>query len=569
MKGWLSRYWPAALSGLLLVLAYPGVEIPGLKWVALLPLIYSLNRVKNYRQAYLATFITSCIFIGYVWSWYYSTLPLTWTGLQNQKLGLVLVTFVWIIVFGFMALVFAWVGPIYVRLKKGNWSDPLVLGLIWTGFEIVRNYTFSIYSWGNYAHFGQFYSFGSLGYALNNNKLLIALSSLGGVYLLTFIVVLINGLIYKCLKFEKDEPTGIKLKPSLVTAGIFVLLLLCGYGITKLNQTTPTRTIKYGGLQANFDPSAKLDLKYFQEVNQKYYLGVQYLVQSQKPDLVILPEDSRFLTGLNAVDRSKLTNYLGPLLADPNRVIILTNRTETDTRPFNTTYSITQSQGIVDTYQKNFLVPLGENIPFHLEKIFGLIAGDAKWFKEYKSNRVYQAGSEVKPLNTPLGLIASLSCSEIYATDIIGPMVKKGGQLIVTPTNDAIFHGSPTLLAQNEAVSKVRAAETNRYLIQVVNGGYSFTVNNQGQVVNKINRIEPAYLVGEVPLLSGKTPYVRFGNWPAWLSVIIISILLLLSFIGMRKKKPKGKKPAPAAPAKQEDSKPKRPKPPQKPMQMG
>lgn len=527
-----NRYGLPVLSGLLLIAGYPGhFGLPGVKWVALVPLIWHLNRLKGrgYAQAYKSTLVTSLIFIGYVWSWYYHTLPLDWSGLKGPAAGFFMVTLVWLVVIGFMAPVFALAGLVYRRLRNGGWSDPLVFAAAWAGFEMIRNFTFSIYAWGRGARIGEFYSFGALGYGLHNNRFLILLASLGGVYLLSFIAAFVNAYIAQHL----DLPALRRMRLPLPRRALAFLLAivaglsLLGLASAQLNGKQVRRTIKYGALQANFPPEPKPDKEYFQRINQQYYEGIEYLVKNQKPDLIILPEDSRFLYQAQAVDNFQLRWYLSGFLPK-GTTMILTNRVNTNGLPLNVTYAVSQDEGLIGAYQKNFVVPFGESIPWHLEQLFGVFARKSQWWQDYKLYRTYQSGNRAHPLGTPLGQIASLSCSEIYSTGIIGKMVSQGAELIVTPSNQAIFHGSRPLLAQSEAASKVRAAETNRYLIQVVNTGHSFVVDNRGRTIQKRPTLEPGYLNGEVPMLQGKTLFVLLGNWPAWLSVGALAALALI-----------------------------------------
>lgn len=526
-----NRYGLPVLSGLMLIAGYPGhFGVPGIKWVALVPLIWHLNHLnkRDRAQAFKSTLITSLIFIGYVWSWYYNTLPLDWNGLTNPLAGFLMVTLVWVVVIGFMAPVFSLAGLAYHRTRTSSWRDPLIFAAAWTGFEMIRNFTFSIYAWGHGARIGEFYSFGALGYGLHNNRYLLLLASLGGVYLLSFLVAFVNAYLAqhlepaKLLRWRLPFPR----RHLAILLAIIVVLSLLGIATARLNGKPVRRTIKFGAMQANFPSEPKPDKEYFQRINQQYYEGVDYLIKNNNPDLVILPEDSRFLYQAQAVSNFQLRWYLSGFLPK-GTTMILTNRTNTTGLPLNVTYAVTQDEGIIGSYQKNFVVPFGESIPWHLEQLFGLFAQRSPWWQNYKLYRTYQSGNRAHPLQTPLGKIASFSCSEIYATGIIGKMINQGGELIVTPASEAIFRGAPALLNQNEAASKVRAAETNRYLIEVVNSGHSLVIDNRGKTIQKLNTLKPGYLTGEVPMLTGKTPFVRFGNWPAWLSLGALGVIML------------------------------------------
>ena len=102
------------------------------------------------------------------------------------------------------------------------------------------------------------------------------------------------------------------------------------------------------------------------------------------------------------------------------------------------------------------------------------------------------------------------------------------GDVLINPTNGASYTWT-ILQTQQVASSRLRAAETGRWVVQASPTGFSAFVSPDGGVFDRTDVSEQAVITRDVPLRSGVTWYSSTGDWP-WrllpLLVLIGSIVL-------------------------------------------
>jgi apolipoprotein N-acyltransferase len=84
--------------------------------------------------------------------------------------------------------------------------------------------------------------------------------------------------------------------------------------------------------------------------------------------------------------------------------------------------------------------------------------------------------------------------------------------LMVNVTNDAWFGHSPARY-QHLQISRMRAAESGRYLLRAGNDGVSAIIGPRGELAGLAPEYQPAVLRGTVVPRAGLSPYTRVGNW--------------------------------------------------------
>jgi apolipoprotein N-acyltransferase len=91
-------------------------------------------------------------------------------------------------------------------------------------------------------------------------------------------------------------------------------------------------------------------------------------------------------------------------------------------------------------------------------------------------------------------------------------------------TNFAWFSGSYAP-AQHLQVAQMRALETARWFVQVSNTGMTAIVDAKGIVRQELPQDQAGILDGRVQLLTGRTPFMIFGNWPLLLAASLAAIM--------------------------------------------
>lgn len=193
---------------------------------------------------------------------------------------------------------------------------------------------------------------------------------------------------------------------------------------------------------------------------------------------------------------------------------------------YNAAFSIARSQ-VIDRYYKSILVPFGESFPLMnyvapvydaIFRLFGL-----------PPQRGRTAGTDIRPLQTPIGLVGTYICYESIFPRISRQMVREGAQVLLNISNDAWF-GKGQGAEQHFLMGSMRAIETRRYILRSGIDGITAVVNPLGEVTQKLERGIPSSLVGAYALRSDRTLYVQFGDY---LLAGLLIYLAIVSAIGL------------------------------------
>jgi len=101
--------------------------------------------------------------------------------------------------------------------------------------------------------------------------------------------------------------------------------------------------------------------------------------------------------------------------------------------------------------------------------------------------------------------------------------------LLINISNDAWF-GDSLAPHQHLEMARMRARETERYVLRSTNTGISAIIDADGQIVAQSPQFEMATVTHTIQPRSGATLYVTLGNWP----VILLATALLLLVVVWR-----------------------------------
>jgi apolipoprotein N-acyltransferase len=146
---------------------------------------------------------------------------------------------------------------------------------------------------------------------------------------------------------------------------------------------------------------------------------------------------------------------------------------------------------------------------------------------------------------TPLG---DVICFEVAYDGLVQSSVRAGAQLLVVQTNNATFgHTSETY--QQLAMSRLRAIETGRTVLQVSTTGASAIIDPSGDVVAASGALfRPAILDARVDLETAQTNAVRWGTVPEWVLAGLAAAAALASIalsVSARRRDPDTSDPTP------------------------
>jgi apolipoprotein N-acyltransferase len=119
-------------------------------------------------------------------------------------------------------------------------------------------------------------------------------------------------------------------------------------------------------------------------------------------------------------------------------------------------------------------------------------------------------------------------CYEAIFPDEIRRFAANGAELLINLSNDGWF-GRSAAPAQHLMMARVRAIESRRWLLRDTNNGFTVSVDPYGRIVASLPTDIRGELEAPYDFCSDMTPYVRFGDWLCWLSVIAVICILVLS----------------------------------------
>ena len=130
--------------------------------------------------------------------------------------------------------------------------------------------------------------------------------------------------------------------------------------------------------------------------------------------------------------------------------------------------------------------------------------------------------------------LADSICFDIAYDDGIYAQVKAGAEMLTVQTSNASFIFTDQI-DQQFAITRLRAIETGRWLAVASTNGISGVIRPDGSVAAEAEPRPPSVLVEEVTLMSGLTPAVRLGAWPARVFILATCLGLLLGLVTYRR----------------------------------
>lgn len=475
-----------AVSGVGVALAFPDFNAFPLAWIALTPYLWFLVSRPGTGSVLVGHLLFGVFYFGVIFYWIPGVLT-QYGGLPQPIaiLALVVMTLVLTGVFLPFPLLIRWLA---VRSVPGA---LLVAPGLWTALELARNwFPFGGFPWA------------SLGYSQADYAWMIQVADLGSVYLVSFLVVLVNAGIV--LMFRREAF-------SLV-AGIVVVFLLANlYGLYRWNFWTPrdTASVTVGVAQGNIELMAGMEHyaeRYFKVLPRLFDRAV-----AEGARWVIFPEaqnpyryEHDFYFRQFWEGRTRLSNSA-----------LLFNSTHgSEDGYFNAAYLLTPDGRVSYRYDKIHLVPFGEYLP--LEWLWGATESLVAEVSHFTPGRTMEIGRLDE-----FGF-ATLICYEAIFPELGREAALKGAEFLVNITNDGWF-GPTAAPAQHLQAARVRAIETRRPLLRAANTGYSAIIDPWGRLEQRTHLMTEALLVTEVKGSASPTLFLSFGFLPVGL-VIIVSL---------------------------------------------
>jgi apolipoprotein N-acyltransferase len=493
----LSRIVLSILSGLLFAFAFPGVGIGALAFVALAPLLIALVHSKSAWQAFLYGWIamTTAWLVMVPWvvrvMSHYGGLPYLTGVLLYIAMAL------------FLGLYGGLFGFVVSRFRLGERFLPwLLVPLAWAAIEYGRTFLLTGFPWNLVAT------------ALIDFTSLVQLDRFAGPYFLGTLVVLPSAVI-AWLITQRHVPSIARV---LVLGSLGILVLVWwGTGLVAsklILRPSPSTTMTAALLQPNISQEMRWDEDNVLTLYRRM-IALTEEAAAHGANIVIWPESTVPLSytetpyyreSIEALTQRKgIDIILGSVATDPAKPRHL----------WNSAFLVHEGR-TVGHYDKMRLVPFGEYVPLRRVLFFAE--------KLVRAVGEFEFGTNDQPLQGKL-LYGPAICYEVVYPQITRTQVHHGAEVIVTITNDAWYDGT-SAPAQHLWQARMRAVETDRYVLRAGTTGISAFIDPAGKLLQSIPMGKEGIIYAKFQARTSVTPYVRFGDWFAWTSVIVVLIAL-------------------------------------------
>lgn len=510
------------LPGFFLYAAFPPVmEIMDVLF-ALAPLIY-LSRLGDVRKSTVAWAQSGILFWVATLSW----MP----AIMKNGGPWPLVLLGWFALSAYCTLYFAAYGYLsaaYWRWVRSSTSESCLLRLfgilivepvLWCGLELIRS------------RFGGGFAWNQLGVVPANSGF-GAPAAIGGVYLLSAIVILINGSIAGIV--ERMIRRGkISRWRSLETILVFAVVFAAYKSSVLWTAHADSASLKVALVQRNF-PCC------FKSADENPWVAYSNLVVNvgfMKPDLVVLPESAMSEFGLIESQRAERFAARLRRLTGAKAVVAGGTRAEGRKGPIFNSAAIYESKRR-EIYDKVHLVPFGEYIPGDktLTWLQNLAPVGSCWPGEPSLLHLHLAPT---PTSTPTAIpFATAICYEDTDSALVREFAAKGARFLCFITNDSWFSYSNEALAHAWQAT-ARAIETGLTVVRVGNSGVTGTITPDGKWT-RLNDADGKALVDKAGVMMDRiclstptpTPYTSIGDYPlAILFTLLIVAMILVKYL--------------------------------------
>jgi apolipoprotein N-acyltransferase len=478
--------WASLVAGAVPLLAFPAPDLSVLAWFALVPGLLLIRRAPSAREAAVR---------GWWLGSGYLVAAMYWLAPEIGP-GLLLVA----AVFGVLLTPFglaAWAllrPPLTASRALGA---LIVVPSCWLLAEWLRSWQALGGPWA------------VLGASQWRHPAVLALASVGGVWLVSFVLVASNVAIVVAV----TSPRWTARAAAAIVAAAVVAAGPLTFALSGPAPVTGAATIAL--VQPGVVDSPKLRVDASQRLTTN--LVRRRSAIGATPDLIVWGESS-VAYHLDS-DRSLLRSIEKISAIDDTQILV--NQDSEHDGSKSKVAVLVGPGGIAGTYTKTRLVPFGEYIPFR---------SALSWLTDISKaapvNMVPGTGAHVLQVTEPGGeplTIGPLICFESAFPDMSRVDTDHGAQVIVYQTSDPTFQGT-WALAQHAALDAVRAAETGRPVVQAALTGDSDAFDPRGRQLAWLNQTQRGVITVKLslPATTYRTIYDQLGDYVPWTATGVV-----------------------------------------------
>ncbi|MGW1900798.1 apolipoprotein N-acyltransferase [Streptomyces hirsutus] len=481
---WLVSPWRrsavAAVAGALPVLAFPAPSLWWFAYVALVPWIALVRTAPTGRRAAFDGWWGGFGFMLAMHHWLLPNLHV-FTFVLAALLGALWAPWGW--------LVRRLLGGVPSRGRVA--AALVVLPSAWLAAELVRSWEALGGPWG------------VLGASQWQVTAALRLASVGGVWLLSFLVVLLNVAVAVLFVVRRARVPAVA---GLVAVGVATSVAWVGAPVAQADGRTRIAVVQPGVVSGPDSANRRFDRE------ERLTRGLA----GQDVDLVVWGESS---VGFDLGARPDLARRLAVLSRATGAEILVNVDARRSDRPgvYKSSVLVGPDGLTGDRYDKMRLVPFGEYIPARSLLGWATSVGEA-------AGEDRRRGTEQVVMDAGGGLrIGPMVCFESAFPDMSRNLAGDGADVLVAQSSTSTFQQS-WAPEQHASLAALRAAETGRPMVHATLTGVSAVHGPDGVRVGPwLGTDASTARVYDVPLAHGTTPYVRFGDWPLHAALLVLA----------------------------------------------
>ena len=504
------RLIAAAVSGAALSLSYTGLYLSIYSWVCIGILLLSLFGVRP-RVAFGCGFLHGLLFVLTSLPWIATVLTVHGgVSVAGGWALLLLIAIAW----GILTGAFAW----SVHRLSCQSIELACVGapFLWVTFEFAR------------AHLPEIsFPWNLLGYPAAANLGLVQLTTITGICGLSFLVAAFNAFL---VWTSASTRLAIRTRIIYAAAAMAILLSVALAGPRLVPQPQAHHFAR--AAQLNFPEVESYPADWFQAhaADLDEIIRISLAPSAEKPDLLVWPEapapfsfqDSQFAKLASTLAIRFGHPFLAGAIEWKAPVDPLDTSPHGNLLPYNSALLFDAQGQRIFVYDKVHLVPFGEYEPFPLiHHVVSSVSSEVGGF--HKGNK-YVVGRF--PSGNTFGVFI---CYEAIFPGEVRRFAAGGAQLLINISNDGWF-GRSAAAEQHLRMARVRAVENRRWLVRATNNGFTVSVDPYGRTFEPLPPDVRAAADLPYDFRTDETIYTRFGDWFAWLCVLVSVILVAATF---------------------------------------
>lgn len=469
---------PPLLKNLFLLLLSSflfGLDNAVLSWVSFTPLFMLIDRIKV-KESFL---------YGAIYGLLSSYLYAPWLINFNTIAG-IFVYFIFLIRWSFLLFLLKIVNKKCKGLAGG------VSCLLLVCYEWVKTQGFLGISYTN------------IGYTQYKNLALIQAASIGGVFIVSFILYLSSYTLFMLLKLKSKKNK----RECFIYLAVFLMLNLIFYtygavkiSIIKGKEKSFSNKITVCAVQSNEDPFSFGIEEYEKNCNTLIELSKKAQEEGKKIDLIVWPETAvvpSIMKNYSAIDtrRKKLVDRLLEFIDSGHSAFLIGNfHIDKEEKEFNAAFLFVPKVNTIpplpQVYKKVHLVPFSETFPYKKQFPFiydKLLDGGVQLWEAGEERNVLKLGGFT--FGTPI-------CFEDTFGKDSRIFFKNGAKAFINISNDS-WGASHKCQEQHLKMAVFRSVENNLPTVRSATSGVTCFINRYGKITKRVKEFVPGYLIDTI-----------------------------------------------------------------------